>query len=152
MISQVDPAIDTPLIFGQHPENNRYMAVTGSMRTLIDWRAEAEDVAVLAQSQLDDNRGDKSSERTTSQHIVETLNILVNDGVNARASTPDLIASSELNFIITPLPMLEHKGFFRICVVAKSSRSAYSSRRQRTSPIFGQQWSLPRMNEFSESH
>ena len=39
-----------------------------------------------------------------------------------------------------------------ICVLVKSSRSAYSSRKMSTSVISDRQWSLPKMKEFSVYH
>ena len=88
----------------------------------------------------------------SSHEMTETLNVLVNDGSSIGIHILDLIAPPKLTLEITRLPPLNQKGCCVICVVAKSSRSTYSSRRMSTSVISDQQWSLPKMKELSVDH
>ena len=84
--------------------------------------------------------------------IIETLNVLVNEGSSIGSHMLDLIAPPKLTSEITQLPPLNQRFSCVICVVAKSSRLAYSSRRMSTSVISDRQWALPKMNEFSVAH
>ena len=97
---------------GRHPSKNKPVAHT---RQQDDPRSAGEsfveDIAVVAQPQLEDVEGISPHvlEETSSQEETETLNVLVNDG--SSAYTLDLIAPPKSTSEITQLPTLEPKRF-----------------------------------------
>ena len=77
----------------------------------------------------------KQTLEISSHDITAKLNVLVNDGSSIGSYTLDLIAPRKLTSAITQLSPLNKRGSCVICVVEKSSRSAYSLRRMSKSLI-----------------
>ena len=100
----------------RYPSNKKPVAHTGQHdEPRPAGESIVEDIAVVAQPQLEDVEGISPHvlEKKGSQEETETLNVLVNDGSSVGAYTIDLIAPPKLTSEITQLTTLEPKRFLR---------------------------------------